>query len=227
MLVSVVIPAFDEAAAIGAVVREARHVAGVLEVIVVDDASRDDTAAVAAAAGARVIRLAANLGKGAAVRRGVAAAAGDVVVLLDGDGQDPPAEIPRLLAAIEAGADLAIGSRFLGRFEPGAITAIDRAGNRGLSWVFGALFGVALTDTQAGFRAARRELLASVLPRLCARGFEIETELLAAAIGAGARVAEVPVTRRPRAHGVTHLRRVADGLRILGCMVRCSLVTAR
>lgn len=227
MLVSVVIPAFDEAAAIGAVVREARGVAGVLEVIVVDDASRDDTAAVAAAAGARVIRLAANLGKGAAVRRGVAAAAGDVVVLLDGDGQDPPAEIPRLLAAIEAGADLAIGSRFLGRFEPGAITAIDRAGNRGLSWVFGALFGVALTDTQAGFRAARRELLASVLPRLCARGFEIETELLAAAIGAGARVAEVPVTRRPRAHGVTHLRRVADGLRILGCMVRCSLVTAR
>lgn len=227
MLVSVVIPAFDEAAAIAAVVRGARDVAGVLEVIVVDDASRDDTAGVAAVAGARVLRLAHNLGKGAAVRRGVAAATGDVVVLLDGDGQDPPAEIPRLLAAIEAGADLAIGSRFLGRFEPGAITAIDRMGNRGLSWAFGALFGVALTDTQAGFRAARRELLASLLPRLRARGFEIETELLAAAIAAGARVVEVPVTRRPRLHGVTRLRRVVDGLRILGCMLRCATLTAR
>ncbi|MBL8941930.1 MAG: hypothetical protein JNK45_02230, partial [Myxococcales bacterium] len=103
----------------------------------------------------------------------------------------------------------------------------DHAGNRVLSWAFGALFGVALTDTQAGFRAARRELLASVLPRLRAEGFEIETELLAAALAAGARVVEVPVTRRPRAHGVTRLRRVVDGLRILRCMLRCAVVTAR
>src|SRR5262245_57696523 len=116
---SVVIPAHNEAQAIADVVRGCR---GALEVIVVDDASHDDTSSTARAAGAMVVRSEVPLGKGAAIRRGAAIARGDIVVMLDGDGQDPPAEIPRLVAAIAAGADLAIGSRFLGRFEPGAIT---------------------------------------------------------------------------------------------------------
>lgn len=219
MIVSVVIPAHDEAVAIGAVVRQCLAVMGVVEVIVVDDASRDGTALVADAAGAKVLRCEHNLGKGGAMRRGIAVVTGEVVVLLDGDGQDPPSEIPRLLAAIEAGADLVIGSRFLGRFEPGSITAIDYAGNRVLSWIFARLFGVALTDTQAGFRAVRRDLLAGL--DLRASGFEIETEVLARAIQAGARVVEVPVSRRRRVHGTTHLRRVVDGLAILRCMVSC------
>jgi glycosyltransferase involved in cell wall biosynthesis len=215
---SVVIPAHDEAPVIGEIVRACRDVEGVDEVIVVDDASRDDTAAVATAAGATVLRLEHNVGKGVAVRTGAAVATGDVLVLLDGDGQDPPREIPRLLAAIQSGADLVIGSRFLGAFDPGAITPIDHAGNRALSWAFGRLFGVDLTDTQAGFRAVRRELFVS-LP-LHARRFDIETELLGRALQAGARVVEVPVTRHARAHGITRLRRFTDGMRILGCMVR-------
>jgi len=216
--VSIVIPAHDEAPVIGALVRACREIPRITEVVVVDDASRDDTGTRAAQAGANVVRCAHNVGKGAAVRRGAAIATGDVLVLLDGDGQDPPAEIPRLLAAIDAGADLVIGSRFLGDFAPGAITRIDHAGNRALSWTFGLLFGVALTDTQAGFRAIRRELFASL--RLQARRFDIETELLGRALQAGACVVEVPVTRHPRAHGTTRLRRVADGLRILECMLR-------
>lgn len=218
MSVSVVIPARDEAPVIAEVVRACLDVVEIAEVIVVDDASTDGTADAAAAAGATVVRCDANVGKGAAVRRGAAAARGDVLVLLDGDGQDPPREIPRLLAAIDDGADLVIGSRFLGDFERGAITRIDHAGNRALSWAFGRLFGVALTDTQAGFRAVRRELFAS-LP-LGARRFDIETELLGRALQAGARVVEVPVTRYARAHGTTRLHRVVDGLRILRCMVR-------
>lgn len=218
MIASVVIPAFDEAATIGPLVRQCLAVDGVGEVVVVDDASRDDTAGFAASAGARVVRCARNLGKGAALRRGAAAAHGDILVLLDGDGQDPPAEIPRLLAALDAGADLAIGSRFLGRFEPGAITAVDHLGNRALTWAFGRLFGVTLTDTQAGFRAVRRALFMRL--GLVATRYEIETELLARALQVGARVVEVPVTRRPRAHGATRLQRVVDGARILGCMLR-------
>ncbi len=225
MTVSVVIPAHDEAVVIGRVVRECREVVGVTQVIVVDDASRDGTGVLAAAAGATVLRCDRNLGKGAAVRRGMAAATGDVLVLLDGDGQDSPSEIPVLLAAISRGADLAIGSRFLGRFEPGAITRIDRWGNRALSWAFGRLFRASLTDTQAGFRALRRELLAKL--SLGATGFEIETDLLARALCAGARVVEVPVTRHPRAHGTTRLRRVSDGLRILGCMLRVRAASGR
>jgi glycosyltransferase involved in cell wall biosynthesis len=212
---SVVIPARDEALAIGDVVRGCH---GALEVIVVDDASRDGTATIAERAGASVVRSDTPLGKGGALRRGLAHARGDIVVLLDGDGQDPPAEIPRLVAAIEQGADLAIGSRFLGRFAPGAITAIDRLGNRALSSIFDRIYGVSLTDTQAGFRALRRRLVRRL--DLRARHYDIETELLVRALQAGARVVEVPVSRHARRHGASGLRRIPDGLRILGCMLR-------
>jgi glycosyltransferase involved in cell wall biosynthesis len=213
---SVVIPARNEVVAIGEVVRDCLAYAH--EVIVVDDASSDGTGAAARAAGATVVRGDEPLGKGAAVRRGIAIAHGDVIVLLDGDGQDPPDEIPRLLDAIARGADLAIGSRFLGTFEPGAITTIDRLGNRALSTVFDRLYDVALTDTQAGFRALRRTLLARL--ELRARHYDIETELLVRALQAGARVVEVPVSRKPRQHGKSGLRRIPDGLRILACMLR-------
>ncbi|MBX7080138.1 MAG: glycosyltransferase family 2 protein [Nannocystaceae bacterium] len=213
--VSAVIPARNEVVAIAAVVRGCR--AHVDEVIVVDDASSDGTGAAARDAGASVIRSDVPLGKGAALRRGARAARGEVVVFLDGDGQDAPDDIPRLLAALADGADLVIGSRFLGQFERGAITPIDRAGNRALSWLFSRLFRVRLTDTQAGFRATRRALLQR-LP-LSARRYDIETELLARALQAGATVVEVPVRRCARTGGKTGLHRVADGLRILSRMI--------
>lgn len=212
---SIVIPARNEAGCIADVVAGCRRLA-IGEVIVVDDGSHDGTGELAAAAGARVLRCAGE-GKGLALRRGAAIARGRVLVFLDGDGQDPPEHIPALLAAIESGADVAIGSRFLGRFEPGAITVLDRAGNRALSWVFDRLYGVALTDTQAGFRAIRRATFER-LP-LAARRYDIETELLSRALQLGARVVEVPVSRLARAHGSTGLHRFRDGLRILGCMV--------
>lgn len=213
--VSVVIPARDEVAAIGGVVAAARMHG---EVVVVDDGSRDDTAAVAERAGARVVRLSPGRGKGAALRAGAAAASGEVLVMLDGDGQDDPADIPRLLAAIAGGADLAIGSRFLGAVDPGAIAPIDRAGNRVLTLVLNALFGVRLTDTQAGFRAIRRRTW-DALP-LCADGFDVETEVVVRALRAGATIREVAVGRRPRAAGTRVLRRVRDGTAILLCMLR-------
>jgi glycosyltransferase involved in cell wall biosynthesis len=215
---SAVIPARNEAAAIDEVVRGCFAQPDVLEVIVVDDASSDETATRAREAGAMVIRGERPQGKGAAMRLGMTHARGDVLVLLDGDGQDPPHEIPRLLAALDEGAELVIGSRFLGSFAPGAITAIDRLGNLALSRVLGGLYGVALTDTQAGFRGLRRELFERL--ELRARHFEIETELLVRALQAGARVVEVPVSRRPRRAGSSRLRRIPDGLRILACMLR-------
>lgn len=217
MRVSVVIAARDEAAAIADVVAGCLAAPHVAEVVVVDDGSTDATATLAEAAGARVLVCRPGGGKGAAVCRGVGVATGDVVVLLDGDGQDPPADIPRLLDAM-AHADLVVGSRFLGRFEPGAITAIDAAGNRALTWVFGRLFGARFTDTMAGFKAIRRPLFVA-LP-LRARRFDIEAELLGRAVQAGARIVEVPVTRKPRVAGASRLRRIADGLRIVRAMVR-------
>ena len=92
--VTVLVAAYNEAPVIGAVVSEARRALPTGEVLVVDDGSTDGTDRAAADAGARVLRLAANGGKGSAIRRGLPEARGDVIVLIDGDGQDDPAEIP-------------------------------------------------------------------------------------------------------------------------------------
>lgn len=211
-----ILAALDEAATIGEVVR--RCLVHVDEVVVVDDGSRDGTAEVAAAAGARVLRNERNLGKGASLRRAGAQARGEVIVTLDADGQDDPADIPALLAAIAAGADLVIGSRFLGELRPGAITRVNRLGNLALTAVLNRLYGVRLSDTQAGFRAIRRELWRRSALR--ATRYEVETEVLVRALQAEARVVEVPVTRRAREHGSSALHGVRDGGRILVCMLR-------
>ena len=218
MSVTVVIAAHDEAPSIAAVVAGCRaHTPGLDEVLVIDDGSRDDTAARARAAGARVVRLEVNQGKGAALRRGIDEARGDVLVFIDGDGQDDPAEIPLLLAALAPDVGLVIGSRFLGTFRAGAITPINRAGNLGLTAASNLLFGMRITDTQAGFRALRRGALAGVALR--ARAYDIETELLLRVHLEGARVVEVPVTRSARTHGRSGLSSLRDGLRILRCML--------
>jgi glycosyltransferase involved in cell wall biosynthesis len=222
--VSVILPALNEAATIAEVVRSCRaSVPRPHEIIVIDDGSTDATAAQAAAAGAEVIRLELNRGKGAALQLGIERSAGAVLFFLDADGQDDPGEIPLLLEAIDAGADLVVGSRFLGRFDPGAITTVNRYGTRALTGIVNLLFGVRVTDILAGFRAVRRDLFDRVA--LQAQGYDIETDLLLKAITAGGRVAEVPVRRGPRQHGASGLSPVADGLRILARIVRIRLQT--
>ena len=216
--VTVLLPAHNEAPTIARVIDGCRRATpGLCEILVVDDGSTDETAALADRAGARVLRLAVNQGKGAAVRAGVLAAAGSVVVLLDADGQDEPAEIPLLIEALGPEVDLVVGSRFLGHFEAGAITPIDRLGNLALTGLFNLVTGARVTDTQAGFRAIRRQTLLDL--GLAAKRYDIETDMLVELLRRGGRVVEVAVTRRPRAHGHTDLDRLADGLRILGRIV--------
>lgn len=216
--VSLVIPAHNEGGAVARVVEKARAaVPDLLEVIVVDDGSTDDTAAAAERAGATVVRLTPNRGKGHALQAGIRAASGEVLVFIDADGQDDPAEIPDLLAALTPEVAMVIGSRFRGTLLDGSITRLNHAGNRALTWIFNQLYGVELTDTQAGFRAVRRSALD--LPSLKAVRYEVETELTLHVLRRGGVVVEVPVTRAPRAGGRSGFIVPYHGLRILSWMV--------
>ena len=217
--VSVILAAFNEALTIERVVRGcAQHTPGVCEVIVVDDGSHDETGTIAARAGAKVERFSRNRGKGAAVRRGIEMAQGEILLFMDADGQDDPREIPALLGAFGPGVDMVVGSRFLGEFGEGAITPLNRAGNQLLTGVVNALFGARLTDTQAGFRAVRRA--AAERARLSANRYDIEVDLLLSVLRSGGRVVEVPVSRARRSHGSSSLRSFRDGTRILVRILR-------
>ena len=206
----ILIPAFNESATI------ARVVAGALRhapVIVVDDGSTDDTAARAEAAGAEAIRHPRRLGKGQAIRTGLAAASlrgADSAVTLDGDGQHDPADIPRLLAAAEAlpGA-LVIGGRLgeSGQFVRGRLNAVRVAGFF-VNWVT----GLHVEDTQSGFRLYPLPLV----PELPTRrgGFVFETEVLIAAARRGVTVCEVAVRTSPRRAQRSRFRPLVDGVLI-------------
>jgi glycosyltransferase involved in cell wall biosynthesis len=189
--VHAVVPAFNEADSIGAVVDGVRPFT--TAVTVVDDGSSDGTGEIATAAGAHVVRLPHNSGKGMAVRAGLAhALAGDCthVLLLDGDLQHVPAEAARLIeAAVSTGADLVVGER---QFDPSIMPAsrfhANRIGSRALS----AFMGVEVLDTQCGFRLFAAPALRRM--QLSARGYEIETEMIVKVRRQGGRIARVPVS---------------------------------
>jgi glycosyltransferase involved in cell wall biosynthesis len=183
-----VIPALNEAASIAAVVAGCRR-AG-LPVYVVDDGSDDDTSGRARGAGATVLRHDVNLGKGRSLEDGLARAAADgfaAVVFLDADGQHDPAELPRLVAAAEAGADLVLGCRDFGPDMPLA----RRLTNRFQQWLLSLLAGRRLGDTQCGYRLVRVAAWPLLRPRSGA--FAAESEMLVLAARAGAHLANVPV----------------------------------
>ncbi|MBK7973822.1 MAG: glycosyltransferase [Deltaproteobacteria bacterium] len=155
--------------------------------------------------------------RGSRSRAGIAAARGEVAVFLDADGQDPPEDIALLLAALAPDVDLVNGSKFTGTCLPGAISPLNRLGNRSMSALANVLFGLAITDSQSGFRAIRLERLRAL--RLEAREYEIETEVLLGGALAGWRMVEVPVTRDRRGAGRSGFKRIRNGLRILALIL--------
>lgn len=215
MNVSVLIPAHNEASTIAEVVQASlRSDPRVVEVIVIDDGSRDETSSAARSAGARVVRLEANRGKGVAMREGINEARGDVLVFIDGDGQDDPREISVLLGALGPDVDMTIGSRFIGQFGAGAITRVNRLGTQFLTAVVNTLFRARTTDCLAGFRAVRRSILDRI--DLRADGYDIEVDMLVRILRAGGKVVDVPASRSARPFGSSGLNNVTDGCRILG-----------
>jgi Glycosyl transferase family 2 len=207
----ILVPVFNEAPSVGAVVADSR-VHG--PVLVIDDGSNDTSAAEASAAGAEVIRHPRRLGKGRALRTGFAAArarGADRVVTVDGDGQHPAAELPRLLAAADQHPDaIIVGSR-LGGANPG-LSAGRRNAVRIASFFVTWVSGLSLADTHSGFRVYPRIVLDTVHTRR--GGFVYETEVLIAAALRGHPIVEVPITARPRERQRSRFRPLVDGAAI-------------
>jgi glycosyltransferase involved in cell wall biosynthesis len=190
--VCVLIPAFNEAGTIADVVRGVQPCPDVTRVVVVDDGSTDDTGAHAQAAGAELLRHAQNRGKGHAVRTGLAYALDRPfthVLLMDGDLQHRPADVPALIAAARThDVDLVVGERIFDRSRmPRSRYYSNVIGSRALS----GFIGSEIRDSQSGFRLIRCDALRGL--RLSATGYEVETEMLIKLARRHARMTSVPV----------------------------------
>jgi glycosyltransferase involved in cell wall biosynthesis len=189
--VAVVVPAYHVAATIRDVVVRIRRAVPDANVYVVDDGSTDGTGAAAREQGAVVLVHRHNHGKGAALRTGIERALADgarVIVTIDGDGQHPPEEIPRLVAPVRGGeADLVLGARSRSGTMP--------LGRRCTNWLSAALAsrvgGVRVPDAQTGFRAIARSPAEAIRP--AEHGYDFETAFLLAALAQGVRVRSVRV----------------------------------
>ena len=200
---SIVIPAYNEEQRLERTVRDAvayfRADGRAFELIVVDDGSRDDTSALARRLSdelpeVQLIRLAANHGKGYAVRTGVVNARGHKVLFADADGATPFAEIERLDAALEQGAEVAVGSRAL---EARGVRVQAKLYRRIIGRTFHALVELLtvrdIKDTQCGFKLFRAPVAHDLFSRMRMNGFSFDVELLVMASRRGYQVAEVPV----------------------------------
>jgi glycosyltransferase involved in cell wall biosynthesis len=201
---SVIIPAFNEAASIGLVVRDLIAAARWREVLVVDDGSTDETGRQAAAAGARVIRHPYNKGNGAAVKTGIRQATGTFVLIADADGQHRASDATRLVPHLDA-YDLVVGARS----SPTQASVARRLGNAVLNRIASYLTQQRIPDLTSGFRAARRECLVEFI-HLLPNGFSTPTTTTLAFIKAGYSVRFEPVDAAQRA-GVSKIRLGSDG----------------
>ncbi len=207
----IIVPALNEEESLPATLKELREVVDQHDVVVIDDGSTDATADVARRAGAVSAQLPFTLGVGGAVRVGLHYAQRngyDRAVVIDADGQHDPAGVTALLDALDAGADMAVGSRFIEGTPEYRVGRTRRQAMRFLALIVRAITGQRYSDVTSGFRAYDRPVI-----ELLAREYPVEyladtVEALLIVRYAGFRVDEVPITMRPRAAGTPSTRRV-------------------
>jgi glycosyltransferase involved in cell wall biosynthesis len=224
-LVSIVIPSFNEERTIEEVIRRVLEVPFRTEIVVVDDGSTDATAALLRRLEGEVEQLrtlanTVNRGKGAAVRAGIAATTGDVVVIQDADLEYDPADLPKLLAPLLMGvADVVYGTRLRGGEPQRAHLFWHYAGNRLLSLLTNVLFNTTISDMEVGYKAFRGDLIRGI--RLVSDDFRFEPEVTAKVLKIpGIRLYEVPISYYGRSFAEGKKITWRDGIRAVGALVR-------
>jgi glycosyltransferase involved in cell wall biosynthesis len=208
-VLSIILPAKNEAAALADLLPKLRAAQPDAEIIVSDDGSTDHTAALCAEHGVTRVGTPYSMGNGAAIKRGARAARGDVLVCMDADGQHDPADIPRLLEKLDEGYDMVVGARGFG----------DQAGvGRGIAntfynWLASKMTGHRIEDLTSGFRAARADKFLEFV-HLLPNGFSYPTTSTMAFFRSAYPVAYVPIHAAGRI-GKSHIRPLRDGVRFL------------
>ena len=216
--VSVIIPTYNESQAIGQVVTQIRSIHPDFQVIVVDDGSTDGTASAARDAGAMVMRHPYNIGNGAAVKTGIRAATGNILMFMDGDGQHDPKQIKRLLEHIPE-YDMVVGAR------PIAQQASWRRaiGNKIYNWLASYVAKFPIKDLTSGFRAVKAEIAEKLL-YLLPNSYSYPTTLTLGVLRNGMSVKYVPINVQTRQSGKSQIRLFKDGVRFFMIITKiCTL----
>jgi glycosyltransferase involved in cell wall biosynthesis len=217
MLLSVIIPVYNEELTIGNIIDRTKtalqQIGFPYEIIVIDDRSYDNSLEVAKKRKVKILTLKQHLGKGYALRAGFAEAKGDVIVTIDSDGSHRPEELKRvLIPVIKNKTDLVIGSRYL-RQKNVAARKLNAFGVKLFNFLIQLLTGTAITDSQSGYRAMKRQVLNN--QKLKSGGYEIESEMLVKIAKEGFRVTEVPISFEQRTYGRSGVDPMVDGTKIL------------
>lgn len=217
MLLTIIIPVYNEELTIGNIIDRTKIALQQIglenEIIVVDDQSYDNSLEVVKKRSVKVYTLKQHLGKGYALRAGFAQAKGDIIVTIDSDGSHRPEELAEVLSLVlDDKADLVIGSRYMNHKRV-ASRKLNAFGVQLFNHFIQLLTGVAITDSQSGYRAMKREVLKSQKPK--SGGYEIESEMLVKTAKKGFRVTEVPISFEQRTYGRSGVDPVIDGFKIL------------
>ena len=218
--VTVIVPAKDESRTIVAVLDRLSQLPWRLEILVVDDGSDDDTAALVEADGrARLLRHEVNKGKGAAVRTGIAASTGDIVVVQDADLEYDPSDLPKLLDPLLKGvADVVYGTRLRGGEPQRAHMFWHYLGNRFLSLLTNVLYNTTISDMEVGYKAFRGDLIRSI--SLVSNDFRFEPEVTAKVLRRRVRLYEVPISYYGRTYDEGKKITWVDGIHAVGALLR-------
>jgi glycosyltransferase involved in cell wall biosynthesis len=217
MLLSIIIPVFNEELTVGNVIDRTKaslqQIGLPYEIIVIDDHSHDRSRQVVREHDSKLYTFKKHMGKGYGLRAGFAKAKGDIIVTIDSDGSHRPEELARVInPVLKDRADLVIGSRYLNQKDVAA-RKLNAFGVKIFNSLIQLLTGTAITDSQSGYRAMKREVLAN--QKLKSGGYEIESEMLVKTAKDGFKVAEVPISFEQRTYGRSGVDPLFDGSKII------------